>query len=80
MVDRYARKEMSDIWTTHSKYSAWLEVELSAVKAWNKLGLIPDKDAKNIIKNAPFDVEEIDKIELETKHDMIAFLTSVSNT
>jgi adenylosuccinate lyase len=80
MVERYSREQMSKIWTTQAKYEAWLDVELSAVKAWNKLGLIPNKDAKKIINNASFDIEEIDKIELETKHDMIAFLTSVSNT
>ena len=51
MVERYARKEMSDNWTQHARYAAWLEVEKAAVKAWNKLGLIPDEDCKKIVKN-----------------------------
>jgi len=80
MVERYAREEMKKLWTQEAKYNAWLEVEKAAVKAWNKLGLIPDKDAKKIIENAKFDIKRIDKIEKETKHDVIAFLTSVAES
>ena len=56
MVERYAREEMKKLWDLNAKYSAWLEVEKAAVKAWNKLGLIPDEDAKKIIENAKFDI------------------------
>jgi len=80
MVERYARSEMKKLWTQEAKYNAWLEVEKAAVKAWNKLGLIPDEDAKKIIKNAKFDIKRIDEIEKETKHDVIAFLTSVAES
>ena len=80
MVERYARKEMADKWTMQAKYQAWLDVELAVVKAWNKLGLIPDDDAKKIIENATFSVERIDEIEKETKHDLIAFTTSVAES
>ncbi|MGB5867810.1 MAG: adenylosuccinate lyase [Arcobacteraceae bacterium] len=80
MVERYARKEMSDNWTQHARYSAWLEVEKAAVKAWNKLGLIPDEDCKKIVENATFSVERIEEIEAVTKHDLIAFNTSVSES
>ncbi|TQV61925.1 MAG: adenylosuccinate lyase [Sulfurovum sp.] len=80
MVDRYARKEMSDKWTQQAKYQAWLDVELAVVKAWNKLGLIPNTDSSKIIENASFSVERIDEIELITKHDLIAFTTSVSES
>jgi len=80
MVERYARKEMKNLWNMNAKYSAWLEVEKAAVKAWNKLGLIPDEDAKKIIENAKFDINRIDEIEKETKHDVIAFLTSVAES
>lgn len=80
MVERYARKEMSSKWTMQAKYQAWLDVEKAAVKAWNKLGLIPDEDAQKIIQNAGFSVERIDEIEAITKHDLIAFTTSVSET
>ncbi|EDM23688.1 adenylosuccinate lyase [Caminibacter mediatlanticus] len=80
MVERYAREEMKKLWDINAKYQAWLEVEKAAVKAWNKLGLIPDEDAKKIIENAKFDINRINEIEKETKHDVIAFLTSVAES
>jgi adenylosuccinate lyase len=80
MIERYSREEMSSKWTMQAKYQAWLDVEKAVVKAWNKLGLIPDDDAKKIVDNAGFSVEEIDDIEKVTKHDLIAFTTSVANT
>jgi len=80
MVERYAREEMSSKWTMQAKYQAWLDVEKAVVKAWNRLGLIPDDDAKKIVDNGNFSVEEIDEIEKITRHDLIAFTTSVANT
>ncbi|MBN2964065.1 adenylosuccinate lyase [Sulfurospirillum sp. T05] len=80
MVERYAREVMKQKWTVQAKYDAWLEVEKAAVKAWNKLGLIPDEDTQKILANAAFDIARIDEIEQETKHDVIAFLTSVSES
>ena len=80
MVERYARDVMKNKWSIQAKYDAWLKVELAAVKAWNKLGLIPDDDCKKIQKNASFDIARIDEIEKTTKHDVIAFLTSVSES
>ena len=80
MVDRYAREEMKNLWTVDAKYTAWLDVEKASVKAWNKLGLVPDEDCEKIVKNAKFEVERIDEIERETKHDVIAFLTSISES
>ena len=80
MVDRYAREEMKSKWSMQAKYQAWLDVELAVVKAWNKLGLIPDEDAKKIVENATFSVERIDEIEAVTRHDLIAFTTSVSES
>ena len=74
MVERYAREEMTKQWTQYARYAAWLEVEKAAVKAWNKLGLIPDADCEKIIKNATFSVERIEEIEAITKHDLIAFV------
>jgi len=69
MVERYAREEMKKLWTQEARYAAWLEVEKAAVKAWNRLGLIPDEDC-----------EKIEEIEAVTKHDLIAFNTSVSES
>lgn len=80
MVERYAREEMTRHWTQHARYAAWLEVEKAAVKAWNKIGLIPDSDCEKIVKNATFTVERIEEIEAVTKHDLIAFNTSVSES
>jgi len=79
MVERYAREEMKSLWSMQAKYDAWLKVEIAAVKAWCELGLIPKEDAEKIEKNAKFDIAEIDEIEKTTKHDVIAFLTSVAN-
>jgi len=80
MVERYARDEMKSKWTMQAKYQAWLDVEKAVVKAWNKLGLIPDEDAKKIVENASFSVERIDEIEAVTRHDLIAFTTSVAES
>lgn len=80
MVERYAREQMKSKWSMEAKYNAWLKVELAAVRAWNKLGLISDDDCAKIQKNAKFDIARIDEIEKTTKHDVIAFLTSVSES
>ncbi len=80
MVERYARDEMKSKWTMKAKYEAWLKVEKAVVKGWNKLGLVPDSDCKKIIDNATFNIDRIDEIEKTTKHDVIAFLTSVSES
>ncbi|MCI7587571.1 MAG: adenylosuccinate lyase [Campylobacter sp.] len=80
MVERYAREAMKSKWSIQAKYDAWLKVELAAVRAWNKLGLITDNDCEKIQKNAKFDIARIDEIEKTTKHDVIAFLTSVSES
>jgi len=80
MVERYAREEMASKWTQYARYDAWLKVEKAVVKAWNKLGLIPDEDCKKIVENAKFSIERIEEIEAVTKHDLIAFNTSVSES
>lgn len=80
MVQRYSREVMASKWDLKAKYDSWLKVELAAIKAWNKLGLINDDDCKKIITKAKFDSARIDEIEKTTKHDFIAFLTSVSES
>ena len=80
MVERYARDEMKSKWSIQAKYDAWLKVEKAVVKGWNRLGLVPDNDCENIIQKASFSVDRIDEIEQKTKHDVIAFLTSVSES
>jgi len=80
MIKRYARKKMKSKWTQKAKYQAWLDVEIAVTDSWAELGLIPAEDAKKIRENAKFDVARIEEIEKETRHDVIAFLTSVSES
>jgi len=80
MIDRYSREEMSSKWTYQAKYQAWLAVEKAVVKAWARLGKIPQEDADKIVKNASFNIKRIDEIEAVTRHDLIAFTTSVSES
>ncbi|ECL7895219.1 TPA: adenylosuccinate lyase [Listeria innocua] len=80
MLERYTRKEMGNIWTEQNRYQAWLEVEILACEAWAELGDIPKEDVKKIRANAKFDVNRIHEIELETRHDVVAFTRSVSES
>lgn len=80
MLERYTRKEMSNIWTEQNRYQAWLEVEILACEAWAELGDIPKEDVEKIRANAKFDVDRIHEIELETRHDVVAFTRSVSES
>ncbi|MBU4316157.1 MAG: adenylosuccinate lyase [Proteobacteria bacterium] len=78
MIKRYTRKEMEAIWTDENKYRTWLKVEVLACEAMAKIGKIPQEALKTIQAKADFSVVRIDEIEAETKHDVIAFLTSVA--
>lgn len=80
MIDRYTRPEMGNIWTEENRFKAWLEVEILACEAWVKLGEIPEKDVKKIRENASFDIERIKEIEMDTRHDVVAFTRAVSET
>src|SRR5690625_4791251 len=80
MIERYTREEMGKIWTEKNKYQAWLEVEILACEAWAELGVIPKEDVQAIRKNASFSVERIYEIEKETRHDVVAFTRTVSES
>ncbi|AYE53189.1 adenylosuccinate lyase [Priestia megaterium] len=80
MIERYTRPEMAAIWTEENKFKAWLEVEILACEAWSELGHIPKEDVKLIRQNASFDINRINEIELETRHDVVAFTRAVSET
>ncbi|MBC1634351.1 adenylosuccinate lyase [Listeria welshimeri] len=80
MLERYTRIEMGNIWTEQNRYQAWLEVEILACEAWAELGDIPKEDVEKIRANAKFDVDRIHEIELETRHDVVAFTRSVSES
>jgi adenylosuccinate lyase len=82
MVPRNARPEMTAIWEPESKYRIWFEIEAHALDAMADLGIVPPEAAETIWfadrNSPPFDIDRIDAIEAETKHDVIAFLTHVA--
>jgi len=81
MIPRYSRPEMTAIWSPETKFRIWFEIEAHAADAMAELGTIPEDAAKKIWekgKPAKFDVARIDAIEAEVKHDVIAFLTHLS--
>ena len=78
MIPRYSRPEMTEIWNTTSRFQIWLDIEKYACEAQEKLGVIPKGVAKQIDKKGKFEIDKIDVIEKEVKHDVIAFLTNVA--
>ena len=81
MIPRYSRPEMTNIWEPQTRFRIWFEIEAHAADAMAKLGIVPKSAAKKIWKmgkDAIFNVARIDAIEAETKHDVIAFLTHLS--
>ncbi|MGV7220345.1 MAG: adenylosuccinate lyase [Nitrospinales bacterium] len=78
MIERYTLPEMAAIWAPENKFQIWLDIEVYACEALAKKGKIPSRDLQQIQKNAGFDIERIDAIEKEVKHDVIAFLSSVA--
>ncbi len=78
MIDRYSRKELRDIWADKNKYKIWLEIELAAAEAMEKLNIIPKGVVKKVKSKAKINVARILKIEESVKHDVIAFLTSIT--
>ena len=78
MIERYSRKEIKNIWDDYNKYSIWLEIELAAAQAMEKLKIIPKGIVKKVRKKAKIDVKRILQIENKVKHDVIAFLTSIN--
>ena len=78
MIPRYSRPEMARIWEPEAKFGIWLKIETYAAQAMAELGLIPKHAADAVRKRGGFDAARIDQIEREVKHDVIAFLTSVS--
>ncbi len=78
MIPRYSREIMTNIWSPENRYRKWLDVEILACEAMVKLGKVPESALKNIKENVSIKVERIDEIEKTTKHDIIAFLTSLT--
>ena len=78
MIPRYSRPEMTAIWAAENKFRIWFEIEAHASDAQAALGVIPKEAAKAIWERGAFQIERIDEIEKETKHDVIAFLTNLA--
>jgi adenylosuccinate lyase len=78
MIPRYSRPEMANIWEPQNRFRIWFEIEAHACDAMAELGTIPKEAAKAIWERGAFEPDRIDEIERETKHDVIAFLTNVS--
>ena len=78
MIERYSRKELKSIWNDHNKYSIWLDIELAASEAMEKLKIIPRGVTKKVKAKAKINVKRILQIEDKVKHDVIAFLTSIT--
>ena len=78
MIERYSRKQMVDIWSQQEKFNIWFQIEAHACDAQAELGVIPKDSAKIIWEKGQFDIDRIDEIEKTTKHDVIAFLTNLT--
>ncbi len=78
MVPRYSRPDMVAIWTPEARFNIWFEIEAHATDALAELGVVPKEAAAAIWEKGAFEVDRIDEIERETKHDVIAFLTNVA--
>ena len=78
MIERYSRKELKVIWEDYNKYSIWLDIELAAAEAMEKLKIIPRGVVKKVKSKGKINVKRILEIEDKVKHDVIAFLTSIT--
>ena len=78
MITRYSRKELANIWSEENKYKIWLNVEIAAAQAMEKLGQIPKGVSSIVRKKGKINVQRIHAIESKVKHDVIAFLTSIT--
>jgi adenylosuccinate lyase len=78
LIPRYTRQDMGKIWEPSNRYRKWLDIELAVCEAWTERGVIPPESMKRIRAKAAFDPERINEIEKITRHDVIAFTTSVA--
>ena len=78
MIERYSRKEVKKIWGEENKYQIWLDIEIAAAQAMEKLKIIPRGVSSKTKRKAKINVDRIHKIEKKVHHDVIAFLTSIT--
>ncbi len=77
MIERYARPRMKQVWSDENKYDKWLLIELAVCEAWARAGVVPQEDMDRL-RNASYDIDRLNEILRVTKHDMTAFLGSVT--
>lgn len=80
MIDRYSTSEMSAIWSRQAKYDRWLEAEVAICEAWAKAGIIPAEDMEAIRTKSAYTLERCDELELETRHDLVAFVRNLEES
>ena len=80
MIERYGRDVMRQVWTEENKFNAYLKVELLAAEAWRELGVVPAEDVEKLNAKASFNIDRIKEIELQTRHDIVAFTRTVSES
>ena len=78
MIERYTRKEIKNIWEDYNRYSIWLDIELAAAEAMEKYKIIPKGVVRKVRSKAKINPKRILQIENKVKHDIIAFLTSIT--
>ena len=78
MIERYSREELKNIWSDYNKYSLWLKIEIASAEAMEKYKIIPRGVSKKVKKKAKINPKRILEIEKKVKHDVIAFLTSIT--
>ena len=77
MIPRYSLPEIAELFTDEARFGAWLDVEVLAVEAWAKIGVVPPEDARIVRERAGFDVAAVHKREQVTEHDVAAFVDVV---
>lgn len=80
MIPRYTRPEMSALWTDEARFAHWLEIEILAVEAWARLGVVPEEDAAAVREGASFDAARVLERERITRHDVAAFVQEVGES
>lgn len=80
MIERYGRDVMRQVWTEENKFNAYLKVEILAAEAWRELGVVPAEDVEKLWAKASFNIDRIKEIELQTRHDIVAFTRTVSES
>lgn len=80
MIERYGREVMRQVWTEENKFDAYLKVEILAAEAWRELGVVPAEDVEKLWAKATFNIDRIKEIELQTRHDIVAFTRTVSES